>query len=321
MKRFLKVTLLCFAAVMLSTAVHAKQTVIGIANFLEHPDLQLVIDGFKEEIKNQGFTDVKYIYEHANRDISVVPQTIHKVKSSSPDIIITVTTPISQASVKMLKGSNIPAVFMAVTDPVGAKLTPSWTQGAPMMTGASDLQDVGGVLKFITNLIPTVKKVGVPFNPGEANDVSFVEILKEQSKGTGVEIIAVGIESTNDIPQGIRSFGGKVDALYIPASNLLQPSFPAVTATADIMKMPVFSSSPTAVKAGQALATFSVYYPKVGANAAKLAAKILKGEKPGNLAPVKPAYADHVPVISKKRWDQLGIMLPEDLKGCGCFTD
>lgn len=321
MKLLTKVVLAGLMFALVPFALQAKQTVVGIVNFLEHPDLQMVIDGFKEEMTKQGFTDVKYHYAHANRDFSVVPQTISKIKATNPDIMITVTTPISQASVKMMKGSKIPVVFMAVTDPVAAKLTPSWTQGAEMMTGASDLQNVGGVFKFITTFMPNVKKVGIPYNPGEANDVSFVNIAQNEAKSAGVEVVTVGVESSNDIPQSIRSLGGKVDALYVPASNLLQPSFPAITATADPMKMPVFSSSPTAVENGQALATFSVFYPKVGANAAKLAAKILKGSSPESLAPIKPAYEDHIPVISEKRMKGLGITLPAALQDCNCLID
>ncbi|WP_275575793.1 ABC transporter substrate binding protein, partial [Stenotrophomonas maltophilia] len=78
--------------------------------------------------------------------------------------IYTVTTPVSQIAKQQLAGSGINIVFTAVTDPVAAKLVPSWEAGDTGITGSSDLQDVAAVMEFTKKLLPEAKRFGVPYN-------------------------------------------------------------------------------------------------------------------------------------------------------------
>ena len=103
---------------------------------------------------------------------------ITKLQSEQPKLMYTITTPVSQIAKKALAGSGIPIVFAAVTDPVAAKLVPSWEAGDEGMTGASDLQDIAAILEFAKKLFPNAKRLGVPYNPGEANDAAIVEKIK-----------------------------------------------------------------------------------------------------------------------------------------------
>ena len=111
---------------------------IGIANFGEHPQLNASIAGFKKALAENGFVegkDVVYTESHTNFDASLVPQMIAKLQAEQPKLVYTITTPVSQIAKKALAGSGIPVVFSAVTDPVAAKLVPSWEAGDEGMTG------------------------------------------------------------------------------------------------------------------------------------------------------------------------------------------
>ncbi|HCW69934.1 MAG TPA: ABC transporter, partial [Thalassospira lucentensis] len=155
-----------FASISSASADTIK---VGIANFGEHPQLNAAIAGFKEAMAENGFvegTDVTYSESHTNFDASLVPQMITKLQSENPKLIYTVTTPVSQIAKQILAGSDIPIVFSAVTDPVAAKLVPSWDAGDTNMTGASDLQDIAAVLEFTRKLLPDAKRLAIPYNPG-----------------------------------------------------------------------------------------------------------------------------------------------------------
>lgn len=56
-------------------------------------------------------------------------------------------------------------------------------------------------------------------------------------------------------------------------------------------------------------------------NAGHIAARILKGEDPAQIAPVKPAYADHMTVISRKSAQDFGLAIPDSLADCDCIVD
>ena len=297
---------------------------IGIANFGEHPQLNAAISGFKKSLADNGFVDGKdvvYTESHTNFDASLVPQMIAKLQAEQPKLVYTITTPVSQIAKKALAGSGINIVFSAVTDPVAAKLVPSWEAGDDGMTGATDLQDIAAVMEFTKKLLPNAKRFGVPYNPGEANDVALVEKIKEAAPAAGFEVVAVGVDNVNDIQQRIASFAGKADVIYTPASNLLQPAVAAVSAAARQAGIPIVNSDDGAVRDGVVPASFSVNYEQVGINAGKIAADILKGTDPKSIAPSRPAYADHAPTISKKAMAAFGVEIPASLADCGCIVD
>lgn len=310
-------------AVSLGAAI-ADPIKIGIANFGEHPQLNASIDGFKKALTEAGYVegkDVVYTESHTNFDASLVPQMIAKLQAEQPKLIYTVTTPVSQIAKKALAGSGIPIIFTAVTDPVAAKLVPSWDAGDEGMTGASDLQDMAAVMKFTKTLLPDAKRFGVPYNPGEANDVALLEKVKELAPAAGFEVVAVGVDNVNDIQQRIASFAGKADVIYTPASNLLQPAIAAVSAAARQAGIPIVNSDDGAVRNGVVPASFAVNYEQVGINAGKIAAEVLKGKDPKTIAPSRPAYEDHAPTISKKTMAAFGMEIPESMADCGCIVD
>ncbi|BCH28970.1 hypothetical protein MesoLjLc_09000 [Mesorhizobium sp. L-8-10] len=305
-------------------AAMADPIKIGIANFGEHPQLNASIAGFKKALADAGYVegkDVVYSESHTNFDASLVPQMIAKLQAEQPTLVYTVTTPVSQIAKKALAGSGIPIVFTAVTDPVAAKLVPSWDSGDDGMTGASDLQDIAAVMEFTRKLLPDAKRFGVPYNPGEANDVALVEKIKELAPAAGFEVVAVGVDNVNDIQQRIASFAGKADVIYTPASNLLQPAIAAVSAAARQAGIPIVNSDDGAVRNGVVPASFAVNYEQVGINGGKIAAEILKGKDPKTIAPSRPAYADHAPTISRKTMAAFGVEIPESLADCGCIVD
>ncbi|WAX98209.1 ABC transporter substrate-binding protein (plasmid) [Aminobacter sp. NyZ550] len=310
-------------AVSLGAAV-ADPIKIGVANFGEHPQLNAAVAGFKKALADNGYVDGKdvvFTESHTNFDASLVPQMIAKLQAEQPKLMYTVTTPVSQIAKKALAGSGINIVFSAVTDPVAAKLVPSWEAGDEGMTGATDLQDVKAVMEFTKKLLPNAKRFGVPYNPGEANDVALVEKIKEAAPAAGFEVVEVGIDNVNDIQQRIASLAGKVDVIYGPTSNLIQPAIPAVAAAARQAGIPVVNADDNAVRDGVVPASFAVNYEQVGINAGKIAAEILKGKDPKTIAPSRPAYEDHAATISKKAMAAFGIEIPAALADCGCIVD
>ncbi|SEB50881.1 putative ABC transport system substrate-binding protein [Nitratireductor aquibiodomus] len=305
-------------------AASAEPIRIGIANFGEHPQLNTAIQGFKDALAASGYEegkDVVYSESHTNFDASLVPQMIAKLQAEGPALMYTVTTPVSQIAKKALSGSGIPIVFSAVTDPVAAKLVPSWEAGDEGMTGATDLQDVAAVMEFAKKLVPDAKRIGQPYNPGEANDVALLEKVQEAAPAAGFEVVPVGVDNVNDIQQRIASLAGKADVIYTPASNLLQPAIAAVSAAARQAGIPIINSDDGAVSDGVVPASFAVNYQQVGLNAGKIALQILDGTDPKSIPPMNPAYEDHSPRISKKAMAAFGLDIPEELADCDCIVD
>lgn len=320
----LKNALLAGVALTALGSAWAEPIKIAIANFGDHPQLNEAVDGFKKQLAAEGFVEGKQVvYElsHTNFDATLLPQMIAKLQAGKPKLLYTLTTPVSQVAKKALAGSGIPIVFGAVTDPVAAKLTPSWDKGDNGITGATDLQDMAAVMLFAHKLVPGSKTFGMPYNPGEANDVALLEKVKQAGAANGYSVVSVGVDNANDIQPRITSLKGKADVLYNPTSNLLQPATPAVSAAARQIGVPLMSADPEPVRKGLVVAAVAVRYEKVGENAGKIAARILKGEDPKNIAPSKPTLADHETVVSRKALKAFGMQESPAIAGCNCLVD
>ena len=310
-------SLLCNGA----NAADPKKVAIG--SFGPHGSLTQVMDGFKAALADNGFVagkDVVYDYSDCNFDPSLMPQVLSKLEANKPDLLLTVTTPMTQAAVKLIRDQTLPIVFAPVTDPVAAGLVPDWQHGSARFVGASNMQSTETVIEFATKLLGPIKSFGMLFNPGDANDVTGKNLAEAAAKAKGVEFRAVSVNSVNDIAQRATALQG-VDFIYAIPSSMLMPALPAIASTAERLGIPVISSSPQGVQEHVVLASMSVSWTKVGYNAGVLGAKILKGMKPADLPNYKPTPADHSAVISGKRLKAAGKTLPAALADCNCVVE
>ncbi len=306
-----------------ASAAKAEPKKIAIASFGPHGSLEQVIAGFKSALAEKGYvegTSIVYTYGDCNFDPSLIPQLLAKLEAGKPDLMLTVTTPMTQAAVKLIHDPSLPIIFAPVTDPVAAGLVPDWQHGSARFVGASNMQPMGAVIEFARKLFGDVKSIGLLYNPGDANDLANKAIAEAAAKAAGIELKGVGVDAVADIPQRVTSLQG-VDFIYAIPSSLLMPALPAIVAAADHLKIPVISSSPQGAQEHLVLAALSVSWTKVGYQAGLLAASVLGGAKPAELAIYRPSAADTIAVISAKRLRQWGRPLPAALADCNCVVE
>jgi putative ABC transport system substrate-binding protein len=295
----------------------AQPKLIAIANFGEHPALRAAVNGFKAEVVRQGFVegkDVTFDDQHINFDRTLIPQLLTNAQGKKPALIVAVTTPVAQSSIRVVTDKSIPIVFMSVVDPVVAKIVPSWEHGSDTHTGATLYPDFNASLAFVRQLLPNAKRLGIPYNPGEDNDTTNMKEMRAAAPKHGFEIVEVGIDAAADIPQRLQSLQGKVDAVFVIQSNILQTSLPVIAATTQRMGVPAINTLDTPVRQHQFLAAHALSYERMGANAGRIAARILKGEKPASIPPHRPTPEDYSIVISRKQAAQWKVEVPAALQ-------
>ncbi|MET0866856.1 MAG: ABC transporter substrate-binding protein [Pseudorhodoplanes sp.] len=324
MKKLMLNLLAPLGAVLLAASpALAQPKKVAIANMGPHGSLEQVIAGFKKALADKGFAEgsgVVYEYSDANFNPNLIPQVLTKLEAGKPDVLLTITTPMTQASVKIVRDQALPIVFAPVTDPVASGLVPDWEHGSARFVGASNLQSMEAVLAFANKLLGPVKSFGMLYNPGDSNDIANKTLAENAAKAAGITFKSVGVDSANDIQQRAATLDG-VDFIYAIPSTMLMPALPAIASTADRLKIPVISASPQGAPDQVVLAAMSVGWTQVGYQAGLRAAAILNGAKPSELANYKPTIADHSPVISGKRLKQSGKELPAALTDCKCVVE
>ena len=311
--------LLGAAAFALASTVWAQTPapkLIAIVSFGEHPAFTQITDGFKARMDQLGYHDgrqVTYDFMHANFDRSLVPQILQRAEAKKPALILGLTTPLNQAAVRGIKDKSIPIVFASVVDPVAAGLVPDWQHGSTWSSGASLLQNFEPSLAFVKQVVPSVKRIGTLYNPGEDNDKTNMDLYQKAARKLGLEVVAVPVDNANDIPQRAQSFAGKVDAIYQIQSNIVQTSIPVVAQVAQRIRVPLFNSVYSDKLKHQLAGFHAVSYQKNGEHAADIADRILKGEKPANIPPYVPQPSDFDSYISPQGLQAVGLSVPAAL--------
>lgn len=273
------------AAVSFSTPASAADKVLKITAIVEHPALDAVRKGALDVLAENGFKqggNLKVEFQSAQGDMGTAGQIARKFVGDNPDVILAIATPSAQTVVSAARG-GVPIVFSAVTDPLGAKLVTNMAKPGGNVTGVSDMSPIGKHLDLIKEITPDAKKIGVPFNPGEANAVSLLNMLKKEAPARGMVIVEAPAPNTNSVLAAARSLVGKVDVIYTPTDNTVVSALEGVVKVGMDSGIPVYAGDTDSVPRG-AVAALGFDYYDVGRQTGLVVLRILNGEKPGNIA-------------------------------------
>ncbi|WP_034297955.1 ABC transporter substrate-binding protein [Herbaspirillum sp. RV1423] len=274
---------LALAAACSAPALAADKAVLVTA-IVEHPALDAVRDGVKDELKDEGFEagkNLKWEYQSAQGNTGTAAQIARKFVGDKPDVIVAIATPSAQALVSATK--SIPIVYSGVTDPVAAQLVKDWKPSGTNVTGVSDLLELEKQIDLIKRVVPNVKRVGMVYNPGEANSAVVVKALKELLGKSGITLVEAAAPRTVDVGSAAKSLIGKVDVIYTNTDNNVVSAYESLVKVGNDAKIPLVASDTDSVKRG-AIAALGVNYYDLGRQTGKIVARILKGEKPGDIA-------------------------------------
>jgi putative tryptophan/tyrosine transport system substrate-binding protein len=272
------------ALVGLTSAHAAEEKSVAVTAIVEHPALDAVRDGIQDALKKAGYEsgkNLKWQYQSAQGNTGTAAQIARKFIGDKPDAIVAIATPSAQAAVAATK--TVPVVFSAVTDPVVAKLVSSWEPSKTNVTGISDMLALEKQIALIQQVVPGVKRVGMVYNPGEANSVVVVKQLQKLLPEHGMTLVEAAAPRTVDVGSAARSLVGKVDVIYTNTDNNVVSAYEALVKVGQEAKIPLIASDTDSVKRG-AIAALGINYRDLGEQTGRMVVRILQGEKPGDIA-------------------------------------
>lgn len=258
---------------------------IAITAIVEHPSLDQIRDGVKDELTASGFKlneDLNVQYRSAQGSSATAAQIARQFVAAKPDVIVAIATPSAQATVAATK--QIPVVFAGITDPVAAKLIKNWQPSHTNVTGVSDYQEIGPQIEFMKKVVPNVKSVGYIYSPSEINSTIVLKNLQNELNLQNISLVAVPAQRTADISTAANTLKGKVDLIYTTTDNNVVSAYESLVKFANENKIPLLASFPDAIERG-AVAAYGMSYYDVGRQSGKLVVRVLNGEEPGNIKP------------------------------------
>ena len=247
---------------------------IGISQYGQHGSLDNCREGFLQGLEQAGLvegTDFEVDYQNANFDDNQATQIGQMFSAEDADLMVGIATNSAIACFNAAEDKDIPVIFTAITDPVGAHLD------AGNITGTSDALPVAAQLATIRAMLPEAKAIGILYTTSEVNSLSTIEAYKSLAPEYGFEIVESGISTSADIPLALDALLSKVDCMTNLTDNTVVSALALVLDKANAAGKPVFGSEIEQVKLG-CVAAEGLDYLALGRQTGLMAAKVLKGE-------------------------------------------
>ncbi len=289
---------------------------VGVIQMVENGAFNDMREGFIQELRDKGYTEDKLeiIYKTAQGDATNLNTICQSMVSEGMDLVCTIATPATQAMVNLK--SDIPVVFVAVSNPVAAGVITDFAAPDKNATGTSNAIPVSNIFALSDKLTPGVKNYGILYNTSEVNSVNTVKDAKEYLDSKGIGYTEAVVTNSSEVQQAAQSLAGKVDAIFIPNDSVIQDAMPLVTEVARANKIPVYGSSAVMVQSG-AFATVAISDKEIGAISADKAIAYFEGTSIENIpAEVVPASDT---VINQTTADAIGAEIADDVKSSAVF--
>ncbi|PSU32344.1 ABC transporter substrate-binding protein [Photobacterium lutimaris] len=293
---------------MVSASAVAEVAKVAVSQIVEHPALDAARNGLLDGLKQKGYIEgenLEFSYQTAQGNPAIAVQIAKQFVGERPDVLVGIATPTAQALAASTR--SIPVVFTAVTDPVGAKLVKDMDKPARNVTGLSDLSPVAQHVALMQELLPEMNSIGVVFNPGEANAVALVQLLRAAAKDRGLTVVEATALKSADVQSAAQIVASKADVIYAPTDNTVASAIDGLVNAGNQANTPIVGASTTYIENG-ALAALGFDYYQVGVQTADYVDALLKGKKISEL-PVKVAKGSDL-ALNQKAADKLGITFP-----------
>ncbi|HPR16730.1 MAG TPA: ABC transporter substrate binding protein [Candidatus Cloacimonadota bacterium] len=260
-----------------------KSFKIGVVQISQNGILNITRDAFLKEMKRLGYDEnTEFIIQSADSDISTLNTILDSFQSADCDLILTISTPATQAAVNKI--SDTPLVFATVANPFVFGAGKSETEHRANVTGTYGWVPMDQLVDLSQEIFPQKKIVGTMGNPGEANTNFYLEILRNTvHHNPELSLKERTISAPTDVYEASVSLVNQgAEVFILPVDNIIYSSFDSILKAAAPHQIPIFSSDVDRLKDG-ALVSYGYDYASSGIQAAHLVQRILNGEDPAGI--------------------------------------
>ena len=276
---------------------------------------QVRVLAFRNGLAELGWVEGKNIqidYRWGAGDPNRAQAYVTELLALSPDVILINGTPAITALKRATK--SVPAVFVMVTDPVGAGIVESQARPGANITGFSTFEpEIGGKwLDLLKEVAPGLRRVAVVLDPAFKGFADLSRAIVSLGAGMGLEVASVAFhDRSDDIEATVASFAAQPNGGLIALPTAINSiDRGRIVSLAARHRLPAVYPFHYFAKDGGLMA-YGLLPQDLFMRAAAYVDRILKGEKPANLPVQAPNKFELW--INLKTAKALGITVPPTL--------
>jgi putative ABC transport system substrate-binding protein len=254
-------------------------------------------------------------YRFSGGDTEATRASARELIRMRPAVIVAITNT-SMAALHH-EATDIPVVFVSVSDPVGMGYVESLSRPGRSVTGLTPFEPSLGSkwLSFLKDTAPSIEELGVIFNPEPGNNSgSFLRAIESAASSLAIKRIITPQTNSADIERTIVDLGNtsRSGLLFLPDA-LTYARRQGIVALIAQQRIPAIYPWRDFVTAGGLMSygPHEGYTDELVRQAAAYVNRILKGEKPAEMPVQAPTKL--VLTISARTAKTLGLKMPASL--------
>ena len=279
------VTVSAVAAMMIAGAASAQEYKVGILQLVDDASLNQIeaaIEAEFDALSEEG--EDTFVYEgnvyNGQADATTMNQMTSQMIADEVDVIIPIATPAAQIVQAATEDNQIPVVFSAVSDPVGAGLAESMEAPGSNITGTSDALNTNAMLDLMFIANPDVDYVGLLYSQSEDASKQAIADAKAYLDEKGIKYIEKTGTNNTEVTQAADALVAEgVDAIFTPSDNTIMTAELAIYEKFLDAKIAHYGGADSFALNG-AFCGYGVDYTNLGTETADLAAEVLRGADP-----------------------------------------
>jgi putative tryptophan/tyrosine transport system substrate-binding protein len=303
---------LVLGSVHLAQAQPAKVYRVGVV--FEGGPFYAVVDGLKDALRELGIAEGKQLvleFRDLKGDRNAAEEAARSLERGKVDLIYVVST--SVATMVKRATAQVPIVFAAGADPVGAGLVESYAKPGGHITGVHYLSGdlTAKRLEILKEILPQLRRVVTFYNPSNEFALQAAKSAREAAQQLRIELIERHVASVEELRRGLNALKAhEVDAYFYTNDAMVSSQSQFIIDTARAKKLPTMFHEPSLVTQG-AMIGYGVSYYEVGRLSAKYVQRILAGAKPQDL-PVE-SFSRVSLHVNLKTARELGLTIPQSV--------
>ena len=269
------------------------------------------IVGFRDGLSELGYRENQHFVlgvRFTQGDATELPAAARDLVKHGVDLIITAGGGVS-AKAAQAATAKIPIVFMGGADPVEAGLVKSFARPGGNITGVADLEAelVSKRMEILRELIPGLKRLFFVYDATNLAAVATLQAHRDAARQLGLTLVEKAVRTEDEARAAIAGVRKEdIDGMFV--SRFLSLNIPGlILEIAPKRSIPaMFQDAFFVERAGLVSYAASTY--DVGRQAARLADRIFKGARPGDVPVEQPTKFELV--INVKSAKALGITVP-----------
>ena len=286
---------------------------VGIVLFGDSRQPQ--VDGFKDGLDKLGYKNgesIQYIILNAKNKRPELKILVKELLDQGVDLLVAAGGLEADIMKKMIVDKNVPVVVLYINAIIERGLVKSRRSPGWNVTGVDNLNAElsGKRVEVMQELLPDMKRILILYYKKIAPSRIGVKRAQEMAAKKGLIIDARAVSSRDDIRNIMESLKpGEVDAmLTVPTAPIDNAMKEIILPNVNRLKLPLMTHSRPLAEKG-ALASYGAHFYDMGAQASRLADKVMNGVEPSKIpfeTPKKFIYT-----MNKGVMEELGIELTE----------